>query len=148
MFLTAHSDRHHVKSRIAGAGYDVWTQVTLNMPFPWYCLTYARHDAADDGLSTTTLLSSAEQVREFLDADQSINVAQVLLISPPQLNQTGDWQMEPLQAVWRGRPSDNSFFVYQYVLQDGRRYSCSQKVVDWASFKDLVQLFAFEHPGA
>lgn len=77
----------------------------------------------DAGLEQTLLLSDPVQVGEVLGAVQDdIQVDKLLLVSPPRLNGTRNWQMEPLSEVWCGRPSENGFFVYVYVLSDGRRY--------------------------
>lgn len=91
-----------------------------------------------DGLRTTLT------VGELLVAKQDdIQVDQVLLVSPPCLNGTANWQMEPLSEVWRGRPSENGFFVYIYVLKDGRRYIGSPGSVDESSLQDLKQIIHF-----
>lgn len=51
--------------------------------------------------------------------------------------------MEPLSEVWRGRPSENAFFIYVYVLNDGRRYISSPGLVDETSLQDLKQIIRF-----
>lgn len=144
MFLTTPSDRHPIKSDIAGPGCDVWTHITLTMDFPWYCLSYRSSDGADDGLEKTDFLSNPVQVREFMCASQNaIQFNQLLLVSPPRLNRTHNWQMEPLSEVWRGRPTNNSFFIYVYMLQDGRRYDNSPVPIDMQALQDLTQLVRF-----
>lgn len=123
MFLTTPSDRHHIKSAIAGQGCDVWTHVSLTIDFPWYCLSYSSCQAATLGFSGTEFLSNPDQIAELLsDTDSGIQVDQLLLVSPPRLNRTKQWQMEPLAEVWRGQITDNGLYVRLYVLQDGRRY--------------------------
>lgn len=144
MFLTTSSNRHPIKSALAGHGRDVWTHITLTMNFPWYCLTCSYKHGADAGLEQTRFLSDPVQVGEYLGALQDdIQVDQLLLVSPSRLNQTNNWQMEPLSEVWRGRASDNGFYIYVHVLQDGRRYVSSPFPVDEASLQDLKKIIDF-----
>jgi len=144
MFLTTPSDRHRVKSTIAGHGCDVWTQITLTLDFPWYCLSFSYINCADEGLQKTLFLSDPAQVREFLQgASNTIQVDQVLLVSPPRLNRTRTWLMEPLSEIRRGRLSQNGFYIYVYVLQDGRRYINSSASIDEQALHDLTQLIHF-----
>jgi len=144
MFLTTPSNRHPIKSALAGHGCDVWTQISLTMNFPWYCLTSSYVHGMDAGLEQTRLLSDPVQVGELLGAVQDdIQVDQLLLVSPPRLNGTRNWQMEPLSEVWRGRPSENGFFIYVYVLNDGRRYISSPDSLDERTLQDLKQIIHF-----
>lgn len=147
MFLTTPSDRHPIKSAIAGHGCDVWTHITLTVDFPWYCLSYSSRTGSDIGVKGTELLSKPNQVVEFLSQSESnIHVEQLLLVSPPRLNRTRNWQMEPLAEVWRGHFKDSGLFVHVYVLQDGRRYVGAPNADAWQELLDLTPLFQFSQP--
>jgi len=142
MFLTTPSDRHPIKSAIAGHGCDVWTHISLTIDFPWYCLSYSSPPDATLGISGTEFLSKADQVAEFLShTNSSIQVDQLLLVSPPRLNRTKQWQMELLSEVWRGQITDNGLYVHLYVLQDGRRYVDAP--IPTASLKNLTPLLQY-----
>lgn len=147
MFLTTPSDRHPIKSAIAGHGCDVWTHITLTIDFPWYCLSYSRRPGATLGVEGTEFLSKPNQLAEFLSqTDSIIQVDQLLLVSPPRLNRTRHWQMEPLAEVWRGHYEDSGFFVHAYVLQDGRRYVDAPDPEVWQGLKDVTQLVRYSPP--
>lgn len=147
MFLTTPSDRHPIKSAIAGHGCDVWTHITLTVDFPWYCLSYSRRPGATVGVTGTEFLSKPDQVAEFLSqTDSIIQVDQLLLVSPPRLNRTSHWQMELLAEVWRGRFKDSGFYVHVYILQDGRRYVDAPNPGDWRALKEMTQLVQYSPP--
>ena len=144
MFLTTPTDRHPIKSAIAGHGCDDWTHVTLTIDFPWYCLSYSSRAHATLGVSGTEFLSKPDQVAEFLGHTSNIiQVDQLLLVSPPRLNQTKQWQMEPLSEVWRGQFKGDCLYVHVYVLQDGRRYVDSPNQSAIKSLTNLTPLLKY-----
>ena len=147
MFRTIFSDRHPIKSAIAGHGCDVWTRATLTLDIPWFCLSYSSTSEATYGLSGTELLSKPDQVAEFLsDTDAKIQIDQLLLVSPPRLNGTQQWLMEPLAEVWQGRLENNFFYVPVYVLQNGRRYVGAPNCDDWQALQELKLLVKYSLP--
>lgn len=145
MFLTTPSNRHRIKSAIAGHGCDVWTHVTLTIDFPWYCLSHSRRAGSEMGIKGTELLSKPDQVAAFLN-DSIIQVDQLLLVSPPRLNRTRSWRMEALAEVWRGHFDDSGLYVHVYVLQDGRRYVNAPNPHDWQLLQDLTLLIQYSEP--
>jgi hypothetical protein len=149
MFRTTSADRHPIKSAIAGHGCDVWTRATLTLDIPWYCLSYSSTSEATIGLSGTELLSKPDQIAEFLsDTDANIRIDQLLLVSPPRLNGTQQWLMEPLAEVWQGRLGNSFFNVPVYVLQNGRRYVGAPNCDDWQALQELRLLVQFSSPGS
>lgn len=149
MFCTTFADRHPIKSAIAGPGCDVWTRATLTLDIPWYCLSYSSTSEATYGLSGTELLSKPDQVAEFLsDTDAKIQIDQLLLVSPPRLNGTQQWLMEPLAEVWQGRLENYFINVPVYVLQNGRRYVGAPNCDDWQALQELKLLVQYSSPGS
>lgn len=147
MFLTTPSDRHPIKSAIAGHGRDVWTNITLTIDFPWYCLSHSSRTGSELGIKGTEFLSKPDQVAAFLSRpDSNTQVDQLLLVSPPRLNRTRTWQMEPLAEVWRGHFADSGLCVHVYVLQDGRRYVCAPNPDAWQELQDLTPLIQYSQP--
>lgn len=82
MFLTTPSNRHHIKSAIAGQGCDVWTHVSLTIDFPWYCLSYSSCQAATLGFSGTEFLSNPDQIAELLSDRSYGGWCERLLLRP------------------------------------------------------------------
>lgn len=144
MFLTTPLDRHPIKSAIAGHNCDVWTHITLTVNFPWFCLSHSSRTGSEIGIKGTEFLSNPDQVAEFLNQPESnIDVDQLLLVSPPRLNRTRNWKMEPLAEVWRGHFKDSGLFVDVYVLQDGRRYVGAPSPDAWRELQDLTRLVQY-----
>ncbi|MBI2277085.1 MAG: hypothetical protein HYU74_07025 [Dechloromonas sp.] len=149
MFLTTPSDRHPIKSAIAGHGYDVWNRVTLTVDFPWYYVSYSKCPEAKLGINGTEFLCKPDQVAEFLSQNVGlIQTDQLLLVSPPRLNRTKQWLLEPLAEVWRGNLEDSAFYVHVYLLQDGRHYVDAPNAREWRALKNLTQLVQYSPPGA
>ena len=142
MFLTSSDAYDQTRSRLAGEGRHAWNYVTLPLNYPWFCLTY-RFSA--NGGYETMLVSNAEQVASILDqVGEDCSVDQILLVSPPSVNKSGNWQMDPLAKVWRYRRTKNSFSTDVYQLQDGRRYVGGPFDIEYADIEELTPMVTFK----
>ncbi len=119
MFQTANCSRHPIYSAFAGDGHHVWSQVDLVLSRPWFFVSFLQQTGEEE-ISENVFLSLLEQLVELSRLQSPLlTVNEVLLVSPGWLNETGGWQMERLQSVWRC--SDISGAVL-YRLEDGREY--------------------------
>lgn len=147
MFLTTPADRQPIKSAIAGGGCDVWSRITLTLDFPWFCLSYSSRASASCGIHGTEFFCKPAQVAEFLrNAESDFQIDQLLLVSPPRLNRTIHWQMEPLSEVWVGHRKSRTFDIHAYVLQDGRRYIDAPDPADFQALQEVTQLVRYSPP--
>lgn len=122
MFLTESHARHPVMSALAGEDQHVWTYVNLTINRPWFFAMYSLR-LPEGEVGETVLLSSVDQVSQLLGQESdAVEVRQLMLISPGHVNHGGNWRMEPLHEIWRGRVADRSDQVLMYQLADGRRY--------------------------
>lgn len=123
MFRTSNHARHPVLSSFAGKGECVWTYVNLTQETVWFCATYENRASADCSWPETILLSTIEQVVELChDFSERVEVTQLMLVSPGQLNKSEKWIMEPLREIWRGQDPHHGDTVHVFALQDGRHY--------------------------
>ena len=129
-------------SALAGEGQNVWNYISLTLSKPWFLVSYIAHSHEGD-IGETLLLSCPSQVVDVLKkSTQEIEVRQVQLVSPKHLNNSLQWQMDPLLEVWRGTGENAG--AYTYVLEDGRQYINTLGVVDSAQTNNMTCLFRFE----
>lgn len=132
-------------SALAGQDRDIWSYVHLTLSRPWFFATYSLNSPQGQ-VGETALLSSVEQVSQLLEGgSDSVEVQQLMLVSPGELNRAGSWQMEPLLEIWRGRLADSNDRVLMYRLADGRHYiDCHRQEVELSQLSDLACLATFQ----
>lgn len=135
MFVTASSTRHPILSALAGEGQEVWTCVNLAINRPWFFATYSLYLPQGE-IRESVLLSSIDQVNQLLGQDRdTMEVQQLMLVSPGYLNGAGHWRMEALSEIWRGRAAGLGDEVWMYHLADGRQY-----IEGWRTQDELPEL--------
>jgi hypothetical protein len=77
----------------------------------------------------------------FLDQRQDdVTVIDVQLVSPPHMNGTRRWKMEPLVRIWR---DPSNAWSHRYEVANGNLYHSVQNDRDNTEF-ELCQEFAFK----
>lgn len=119
-------------SRLLGPGKDAWRAVSITTPNEWFCVSYAL--SQEDGFSETVLISNpVDELIAFLDRDNhGFSIVGIQLVSPPFLNGSDSWKMEPLLRVWK-KPSDPLAHVYE--VADGKRYCTAYGEWDISEFE-------------
>jgi len=101
-----------------------WSYVKLPLFLPYFQLVCGPSDPDSDRCFQTIFFTNFEQVLVTLD-DASIEVSSVQLVSPGYMNSTGHWQIDLLEAVYRGvevQSEDFRQYAYIYVVSGGTRY--------------------------
>jgi hypothetical protein len=108
-----------------------WRFVEHSIHRPWFYVATRELDESDeDGFTRRPMLMlTDEDLLEALLAEQGseIRVEMVLLVTPHHLNQTGRWQMEPLEALYRYETARGFAFTYQ--VQSGQTYVWGDQTV-------------------
>lgn len=139
MFKTTSHAHHPFMSAIAGDGQQVWTHVNLISALPWFFATYLQ-PSLDGPVLKTLLLSSVDQVADLLkdNEEESIEISELMLVSPSYLNHTEGWLMEPLTEIWHGRlNNDSDDYAFIYFLASGKRYVDSLESHDFLKISEL-----------
>jgi hypothetical protein len=84
---------------------------------------------------------SCERVGSFFDREsKGVSIVGIQLVSPPFLNGSAHWKMEPLIRIWK-KPSDPLAHVYE--VADGKQYCSAYGTWDiseyefWKEFTSL-----------
>lgn len=129
MFQTASHALDPLMSAIAGEGQHVWSYVNLAANRPWFYACYNLH-TSEGAIRETIMLSTVGQVIDLLKHDKQIlKVKLLMLVSPPSLNRSISWLMEPLSKIWEARITETERYAVLYDLANGKQY------ID--SFEDL-----------
>lgn len=134
MFQTESHARHRVMSALAGEDQHVWTYVVLTDHRPWFFASYT-FDSPEGNIAKTKMMSSIEQVLDLINQrEHLLALKSLMLVSPPHLNDSKSWLMEPLGKIWKGREKTIGHDVFVYDLANGKRY------VDWFAPLEVSQL--------
>ena len=122
MFITDASAHQPFMSRLLGNGKDAWRAVGLTAPREWFYVSYTLSTPKGNLAETALIANPAGELLEFLDQeDEGVSALSVQLVTPPFLNGSGGWKMEPLIRVWK-KPSDPLAHVYEV---DGGQHYCT-----------------------
>ena len=120
MFITDVTAHHPFMSNLAGKGKDAWKVVTLSMPKEWFYVSYSVTTPSGEHTETALITHPAGELISVLASEsEGVSVAGVQLVSPPYLNRSKRWKMEPLVRLWK-KPSDPLASVYE--VEGGKRY--------------------------
>lgn len=123
MFRTADHARHPILSSFAGKGEHVWSYVNLTHETVWFCASYIVHKSDTCAWPETLLLSKVEQLTDlYRNFKGLIEVTRLVVVTPPRINKTSDWHMDPLREIWCGRSPRYDENVFVYRLDDGCEY--------------------------
>ncbi len=120
MFITDVSAHHPFMSGLLGNGKDAWRAVSITTPNEWFYVSYAISTPNGEFIETALITHPAGELMAFLDRESDgLSVVGIQLVTPPFLNGSGHWKMEPLIQIWK-KPSDPLAHVYE--VEGGKRY--------------------------
>lgn len=107
----------------AHAGQRVWSFVEQELLLPWFYLQVVRRSGRED-YASMIMIYHAHELKQFIDAQSDRSwVEQVQLVTPPHVNRTSTWMMEPLAIVGIvADPRDGSHFP-TFKVANGTTYS-------------------------
>ena len=115
MFLTMEHAEVPVGALLKGA--HMWRYVEYMTARPWFHVAVLEHH--DDFIRPTIyMLKDLEDLLELAGAkEQGWEIKRVHLVSPGDLNGSGDWQMDELKEILQVHVEEN--FSLAYVLRSG-----------------------------
>ncbi len=120
-------------SKLAGDGKDVWRAVTLSMPKEWYYVSYSVSTLSGELSETVLITSPASELISVLNGDSAgVAITGIQLVSPPFLNGSSRWKMEPLVKLWM-KHSDPLAQVYE--VEGGSRYCTAYGAWDISEYE-------------
>lgn len=123
MFITDARARHPFMSALLDDGMQAWNSINLSIEAEWFWVSYLLK--MDEGrIRETILLSSLSQVVEVFEQAQGdrIEILEVNIVSPPYLNRSTHWMLEPLREVWRARNPRTGRVAHLYCVAEGKEY--------------------------
>lgn len=99
-------------------GWHQWHTISQVLPTRWFHLRYFTADLTREH----TLMTVDVDVVENINADSSFNLVNVSLVSPPQMNGTGEWLLSPLLSIVTLIMTDGEaerLLGYEYRLKTG-----------------------------
>lgn len=126
MFSTHESSRHPLsKAFFPDENRWVAVQVAVQAPFFWVDVALKEEDDEDFEYVSTYMLSTTAELDSVIKQHEAkeIRLKSVSIVSPGYVNESGQWQMEPLKAIWS---CDSTISpgrcVYLYETAKGARY--------------------------
>jgi hypothetical protein len=119
MFQTSKNMQLRLPVNIAPHGYQQWHTVTQTLPVRWFHVRYACIESHAEQILMTGDLDIVENINN----DSTLNLFDVSLASPPQLNGTAGWLLSSLRSVItlvRPRDDMEQLLGYEYRLDSGR----------------------------
>ena len=115
-----------------------WRAVGLTAPREWFYVSYTLSTPKGNLAETALIANPAGELLEFLDQeDEGISALSVQLVTPPFLNGSERWKMEPLIRVWK-KPSDPLAHVYE--VEGGQRYCTAYGAWDISEYEFWKEL--------
>lgn len=99
-------------------GWHQWHTISQVLPTRWFHLRYFTADLTQEH----TLMTVDLDVVEDINANSSFNLINVSLVSPPQMNGTGEWLLSPLVSIVTLIMNDGGterLLGYEYRLKTG-----------------------------
>lgn len=120
------NDRHEAAQPWAAPenGTRMWRIVSLELPTPYFLISYVRQAKRKAGASSTSILWHEDDLLAFCDnvrRDASIKSVQLNLMLPPTPNTVQPWRMVTVKEIWLGNVRGHDQRAMLYVTQDGER---------------------------
>ena len=133
MFATYDSHRSPVADFFAAPEQSLWTTVELVLNQTWFMVTFKKHHGDDACEATfdackTVLHSDIHQVEHYVQSQNAglIDLIEVLAITPSGINESDQWKMEALKAVWNAyEPTAPSVQAPILEMANGQKYRIS-----------------------
>lgn len=141
MIITSKLNELAIHSQVIGGGIQVWRDVHLEAELPYFMVIYSVRETNSRVRQTCLiwqqqdLISLCDQIELNLDMD----LIRVCLLSPPWMNGSKIWKIDPVQEIWSATHCDDGIATC-YVLEDSNRYVDSRIFPDpsnW-TFTDSV----------
>lgn len=123
MFVTTPAMRLHLPSQFF-TDIDVWDLVELELQIPVLLVKLSEDPVRGGPNVSRTFFAKPTHLREFLQTS-GVRVESVDLLSPPRMNETVRWALNPLAELWHCLEPSVQQFAWLYRIADGREYSDS-----------------------
>ncbi|TFW70757.1 hypothetical protein C3Y98_08765 [Methylotenera oryzisoli] len=125
-----------------GTGESLWSYAELMVNALWFYADCKFMDGLDT-ISSTFLLSRSSQISDLLNQPK-ITIRSIYLVSPPYINRTASWSMNPLVKLSVGRlkneESESNIEIYE--LADGSKYYSSYGVQSDEGITNIKVLYS------
>ena len=140
MFQTTSSAEVHVPKSLAPSSERLWSWASLPIHIPFYFVSMSVQ--TESGIFDRMIfVSMLEQLDEIARACGAAQLTSVMLVSPKWLNGGGDWQMEPLREILRGRDTGGGLRMV-YVPENGKRYVDTELGVSAEKLSEVETVFS------
>lgn len=103
-----------------------WAYVTRTIHAPWiHVVVRGASEAEGYGYRQMAFLETIPQLLRLSELDD-LKIIAVDLVSPPYMNGTPRWQMEPLREIWMGGEPGEPKEAPIFLLESGARYGYSR----------------------
>lgn len=121
MFVTTDGMRCEVLPAGWG-GAHVWSAVELEVLAPVLLVTLRDTTEGHQASLRRVFFVVARQFEQLI-AGPSVDVQTVNLLSPPHVNQSSGWSLEPLRELWKYSDASGNQNGWVYTVEGGRTYS-------------------------
>lgn len=122
MFVTTEAMRLKLASRLV-PGVEVWDAVEIELAVPFLLVMTEEATSSPDAVINRTFLAKPYHLVSLAGASGS-RISSVDFFSPPGLNQSGAWKLDPVAEVWECHAPGDAL-AWLYVLRDGRQFADS-----------------------
>ena len=102
MLITARDSELTVHSKLMGGDHQVWRDIHLNAESPYFMVIYSVREG-NSRIRQTSLSWREEDLVALCDqieADPSTGMIRVCLLSPPWMNGSHMWRIDPIREIW------------------------------------------------
>jgi hypothetical protein len=107
-------------------GMEVWDAVEVELAVPFILLIAQTVSPEIDVVETRTFFAKPHHLASLSDS-ADVRFSCVEVFSPPHLNGTAVWQLDPVSELWECREVVDGAVAWLYVLADGRLLSDSPR---------------------
>lgn len=119
MFQTSRSSEISLPASLGDDDHQQWHTISQTLMTCWFHIHCIN-------LSTRlekVLFTGMPEVLEEVTRSPRVKISEVNIVTPPQLNMTGGWELSPLQQIVifeRYHKENKTLIGFQYLLMDGR----------------------------
>lgn len=140
MFETEYSARIRNPLDLLGDESILWSKVSLRIHIPWFYVIY--RTLVEDGVhKKDILLITNSDILMELESDERIEIVEVYLVSPEQINRGEHWKMEPVIKIFSGSTPASEQILSIYLLADGNTYASPSIDVDMDDIQHVKTIF-------
>lgn len=107
-----------------GNGRRTWRVVSLELPTPYFLISYVRQQKRKAAISSTSILWHEDDLLAFCDNvrdDTSVQSVQLNMMLPPAPNSMQSWRMVLVKEIWQGNVRGHEQRAMLYITKDGER---------------------------